>query len=606
MLIFDGSVQADFLLVTGDAYVDHPSFGAAIIARVVEGAGFSVAVLSQPRWDGTEDFLAFQRPRLGLLVTSGNIDSMVSHYTAAKKRRSEDVYSPGGVPGKRPDRACIVYASLAKSAFPGLPVIMGGLEASLRRFAHYDFWDDRVRRSILFDAKADLIVYGMGERAIREAAARLNSGLPLDGIPGTCRASKTLPEGAAVCPSFEEVRDNKRAYAEATALQYAEHDPVRGKILAQKHGSRFLVCEKPAAPLSTREMDEVYALPFTRKPIPEADIPATREVQFSLTHNRGCFGGCHFCALAFHQGRMISTRSEESLIREAEILVEARDFKGYIHDVGGPTANMRHPSCREQQGRGMCKRNCLTPKPCPKLDTSHRDYLRLLRRLRALPGIKKVFVRSGIRFDYLMLDQSGACFAELVEHHISGQLKVAPEHCVDGVLDLMGKPRWETFLKFETLYQRLNKRAGKQQYLVPYLISSHPGSTLADAVKLAETLHRMGRRVEQVQDFYPTPGTISTCMYHTGINPLSGQPVYVPKTPREKAMQRALLQWSNSKNRGLVEAALREAGREDLIGYGKGCLIRPRGRPTADGAKRKAASPAKGEQVRHKKKLLHK
>lgn len=582
MLIFDGSAQADFLLVTGDAFVDHPSFGAAIIARVLEAEGFSVAILAQPGWSGVEDFKAFQRPKLGILVTSGNIDSMVSHYTAARKRRSGDAYSPGGAAGKRPDRACIVYANLAKSAFPGLPVVLGGLEASLRRFAHYDFWDDRVRRSILFDAKAELIIYGMGERAVREAARRLSEAKPLSGIPGTCYASKAIPEGGVICHSFEEVRDDKRAYTKATATQYAEHDPVRGKPLAQKHGDKYLICERPAMPLSTREMDAVYALPFTRRPIPEAGVPAIEEVQFSLTHNRGCFGGCHFCALAFHQGRVISVRSEESLLEEAKILTESPDFKGYIHDVGGPTANMRHPSCGEQLRRGMCRRNCLTPEPCPKLDTSHREYLRLLRRLRALPKVKKAFVRSGIRYDYLMLDKSGACFAELVEHHVSGQLKVAPEHCVDSVLDLMGKPRWDVFLKFETVYKRLNKRAGKQQFLVPYLISSHPGSTLSDAVTLAETLHRMGRRVEQVQDFYPTPGTISTCMYHTGINPLNGKAVYVPKSPREKAMQRALLQWSNPKNRTLVEAALRETGREDLIGYGKHCLIRPQGkRPSA-------------------------
>ena len=581
MLIFDGSKQSDFLLVTGDAYVDHPSFGAAIIARVLENEGFSVGILSQPKWDAPTDFLAFQRPKLGVMITSGNVDSMVSHYTAAKKKRGEDSYSPDGVAGKRPDRACIVYSSLAKAAFHGVPVILGGLEASLRRFAHYDYWDDRVRRSILFDAKADLLVYGMGESAIREAAARLRDGRGLEGIPGTCRIAKAVPPESSVCPSFEKIRDDKRLYSEATKLQYEGHDPVRGVRLAQAHGPSFLICEKPAMPLTSDELDKVYALPFTRRPMPEVNIPAIEEVRFSITHVRGCFGGCSFCSLAFHQGRMVTARGEESVLSEARTITAMPDFKGYIHDVGGPTANMRHASCREQAKRGMCKRNCLTPVPCPKLDTSHREYGRLLRRLRELPGVKRVFVRSGIRYDYLLLDRSGQFFSELAQYHVSGQLKVAPEHCVNEVLDLMGKPRWERYLEFENLYQKLNKRHDKTQYLVPYLISSHPGCTLAHAVTLAETLNKMGRTVEQVQDFYPTPGTISTCMYYTGMDPFTGKKLYVAKNAREKAMQRALLQWRNPKNRGLVEAALRQEGREDLIGFGKRCLIRPRGKTGA-------------------------
>ncbi len=588
MIRFDSADRCDFLLVSGDAFVDHPSFGAAVIARVLEAEGFSVAVLCQPDWHGVDDFVRMGRPRLGALVTAGNLDSMVAHYTVAKKRRSQDAYTQGGVAGKRPNRALIVYANLVRQSFPGLPVVLGGLEASLRRFAHYDYWEDAVRRSALLDAKADILVYGMGERAIRDIAARLRDGAPLEGIRGTCVTRKTPPNGLE-CPSFEEVRDSRESFARAVMLQNDEHDPVRGRTLLQKHGDTWLVCHPPARPLTTPELDAVAELPYTRAPMNTTlPVPAIEEVQFSLIHNRGCFGGCHFCSLSYHQGRMISTRSRESVLREAAALTRRDDFKGYIHDVGGPTANMGHCSCEKQKKQGLCKRNCLTPTPCPHVDSSHTDYLRLLRALRALPGVKKVFVRSGVRYDYLLLDQSGQMFSELVEHHVSGQLKVAPEHCVDSVLDYMGKPHWSAYRQFEELFERLNRKAGKKQFLVPYFISSHPGCTLEDAVNLAETLHKMGCHPEQVQDFYPTPGTLSTCMYHTGLDPRTLEPVFVAKTPRDKALQRALLQVRNPKNRGLVEAALLETGREDLIGYGKRCLIRPRGSPSgAPGKKRR-------------------
>ena len=570
--------MADFLLVTGDAWVDHPSFGAAVIAAVLRGKGYSVDILAQPGWRDASAFAERERPRLAALVTSGNIDSMVAHYTAAKKRRGEDSYSPGGAAGLRPDRAVIVYSCRVREAFPGLPVVLGGLEASLRRFAHYDYWDDAVRRSVLLDSGADILAYGMGERTIAEIAERLQRNMPLAGIPGTCVLSREKPDGAVVCGSFEEVSSSKPAYAKAAMLQYEQHDHVRGKTVCQAHGGRWLVCYKPAKPLTTQELDRAAELPYTRLPDPKytQPVPSIEEVRFSVIHNRGCFGGCNFCSLAFHQGREVSVRSHESLLREVEMLAKQPDFKGYIHDVGGPTANFRHPSCKKQQKHGMCPgKNCLTPEPCANLDASHDDFLTLLRKLRAVPGIKKVFVRSGIRYDYLLLDKTGKCLREMVEHHISGQLKIAPEHCVDSVLDMMGKPHWDKYAKFSELYERLNQRAGKKQFLVPYLISSHPGSRLEDAVRLAETLHRMGRRPEQVQDFYPTPGTLSTCMYYTGLDPRTMKPVYAAKTSRDKALQRALLQWFLPKNRPLVLQALREAGREDLIGFGKGCLVRP-------------------------------
>lgn len=573
--------MSDFLLVTGDAWVDHPSFGAAVIAAVLTSEGFSVRILSQPDWQSAEPFRACGRPRLGCLVTAGNIDSMVAHYTAAKKRRQKDSYSPGGRTGLRPDRASIVYSGRLREAFPGVCVILGGLEASLRRFAHYDYWDDTVRRSLLLDAKADILVYGMGERAMREIAHRLAAGKPLSGIRGTCIAAAEPPGGTWVSvPSFEDVRADKRLYAEATMLEYREHDPIRGRTLVQKHGNRYLICTPPAKPLTTAELDEVAEYPYTRLPDPSYSepIPSIEEVRFSLIHNRGCFGSCHFCSLAFHQGRMISTRSHQSLLHEAEELIKLPDFKGYIHDVGGPTANFRHNACKKQAQRGSCAdRSCLTPKPCPALNTSQEDYLTLLRKLRVLPGVKKVFVRSGIRFDYLLTDGNKVLLDELIAHHISGQLKVAPEHCVDTVLEYMGKPSFDVFRKFSLLYAEKNRNAGKKQFLVPYLISSHPGATLQDAISLAETLHRMNRRPEQVQDFYPTPGTLSTCMYYTGLDPRTMLPLYVARTAEEKSMQRALMQWFLPQNRALVLSALKKSGRTDLIGYGKRCLIAPSG-----------------------------
>ena len=570
--------MSDFLLITGDAWVDHPSFGAAVIAAVLRDKGYSVEVLAQPNWRDDADFLACERPRLAALVTGGNIDSMVAHYTVAKKRRKTDSYSPGGVAGLRPDRAVLVYSGKVRAAFPGVPVVLGGLESSLRRFAHYDYWDDAVRRSVLFDSGADILAYGMGERAIAEIALRLGRNQDLSGIPGTCVMLREKPDDAVECGSFEEVQADKSAYARSAMLQYQQHDHIHGKTVCQAHGDRWLVCYKPAEPLSTAEFDHVAELPYTRLPDPKytEPVPSIEEVRFSVIHNRGCFGGCNFCSLAFHQGRKISARSHESLLREVEMLTQEPDFKGYIHDVGGPTANFRHPSCEKQEKEGMCShRNCLTPEPCPNIDASHEDFLTLLRKLRAVSGVKKVFVRSGIRYDYLLLDKSGKCLREMVEHHISGQLKIAPEHCVDSVLDMMGKPHWDKYLKFSDLYARLNQSAGKKQFLVPYLISSHPGSRLQDAVRLAETLKRIGRRPEQVQDYYPTPGTLSTCMYYTGLDPRTLESVYVAKTPQEKALQRVLLQWFIPKNRPLVLQALREAGRDDLIGFGKGCLVMP-------------------------------
>ncbi|MCL1806314.1 MAG: YgiQ family radical SAM protein [Oscillospiraceae bacterium] len=570
---------ADFLLITGDAWVDHPAFGAAVIARVLEAEGFTTAYIAQPDWKDASSLSGLPRPRLAGLVTSGNLDSMVANYTAARRQRNA---APNGGcgrgtgVGRKPDRACIVYTGLLKAAFPGLPVILGGLEASLRRFAHYDYWDDRVRRSILVDSGADILVYGMGERTIRELARQMDKGEELY-TRGICFLTDKTPSNAVVLPSFEQVSKDKRTYAKATMLEYREHDPIRGRTLCQSHSNRFLVCTPPAMPLSAAELDAVAELPFTRLPVSKE----TEEIQFSLIHNRGCFGGCNFCSLAFHQGRIISSRSHASLLREAEKLTQMPGFKGYIHDVGGPTANFRHPACKKQMKSGSCPdRHCLTPKPCPNLDASHADYLILLQKLRALPGVKKVFVRSGIRYDYLMLDKSGHCMEELVKHHISGQLKVAPEHCRDHVLDLMNKPRFAAYRAFCKKYEALNSKAGKKQFLVPYLISSHPGSRLEDAVELALTLKRMGRRPEQVQDFYPTPGTISTCMYHTGLDPRTMKPVYAAKTPHEKAMQRALLQWFLPQNRKLVLEGLRQAGREDLIPVLLGG-VRMKGKPPA-------------------------
>ena len=576
----------DFLIITGDAYVDHPTFGCAIISRVLEAEGYRVAILAQPDWRKAEAFTTLGRPRLGVMLSAGNLDSMVAHYTAARKRRHDDAYSPGNQAGLRPDRASIVYANKVREAFGDIPIIIGGLEASLRRFAHYDYWEDKVRRSVLFDSQADLLVYGMGETATREIAARLASGTPvgeITDVKGTAFIAKD-PSACAYpkveCPSYEEVRADKRQYAVANMIQYEEHDPVRGKAILQRHGERLLIVNPPAMPLTTAELDFVAELPYVREPHPMYDerggVPAIEEVRFSVAHNRGCFGACNFCSLAFHQGRIITSRSHESVLREVEGLTHHPGFKGYIHDVGGPTANFRRPACKKQMKVGLCRgKACLAPEACPNLDADHTDYLMLLRKIRAVPGVKKVFIRSGIRFDFMQKDKSGEFFAELVKYHVSGQLKVAPEHCVNSVLDYMGKPHIEVYERFKRKYESLNQKYGKEQYLVPYLMSSHPGCTLNDAVELAQWLNRTGRQPEQVQDFYPTPGTLSTCMYYTGIDPRTMKPVYVPRDPHEKAMQRALMQWKRPEKRALVREALHRAHREDLIGFGKDCLLRP-------------------------------
>ena len=623
--------QLDFVLVSADAYVDHPSFGAAIIARVLESQGFRVGVLAQPDWRRDESFLALGRPKLAFLVSGGNIDSMVAHYTVAKRRRGEDEYSPGGKAGYRPDRPTIVYTRQLKKLFPETPVIIGGLEASLRRFAHYDYWDDAVRPSVLVDAGADLLSYGMGENQTIQIARRLAAGEPvsaLTDIRGTCYLSETAPviPGAVSCASFEKVSQDKEAYARAFKIQYEEHDAVYGKAVIQKHGERYLVQNPPMPPLTQKELDWVWSLPFARYYHPSYEekggIPAIREVEFSIMHNRGCFGACNFCSIATHQGRQVTCRSEESVLAEAVAMTKNPRFKGYIHDVGGPTANFRQPSCAQQLEHGLCRgRKCLAPSPCKNLQADHSEYLALLRRLRALPGVKRVFIRSGIRFDYLLEDKDESFFRELVEHHVSGPLKVAPEHCSAAVLDRMGKPHIETFNRFAKRFYQLTEQAGKEQYLIPYLMSSHPGSTLRDAVQLAVYLKKNRIRPEQVQDFYPTPGTVSTCMFYTGIDPLSGKQVFVPKDPKEKAMQRALLQYYRPEMRPQVIEALKLAGRSDLIGTGPDCLVPPdqparkaglqsgkgpqpgrgrSGRPSAPGPKEKigAAPQRKGRKSR--------
>lgn len=575
----------DFVYVIGDAYVDHPSFGAAIISRVLEAKGFSVAIVSQPDWRSDQDFTRFGRPRLGFLVTSGNIDSMVAHYTAAKRKRSEDAYSPGGKAGKRPDRAVLVYCQKIRQLYGDIPLIIGGLEASLRRFAHYDYWDDRVRPSILEESGADLLLFGMGEHSILEVARGLRDGIPvgeLTEIRGSCymTAPEHTPFGAAECPSYAQVCESKKAYAKACRIQYDQQDEVYGKRVIQRHGSRMLVQNPPALSLTTEELDWVYSLPYTRTYHPsyeaQGGVPGIAEVQFSITHNRGCFGFCNFCSIALHQGRRITVRSEESVIREAERIVQMPNFKGYIHDVGGPTANFRHPSCEKQLTAGLCKgKKCLAPTPCKGLHADHREYLHMLRRLRKIKGVKRVFIRSGIRYDYLMADPDDTFLRELIRYHVSGQLKVAPEHCAAAVLDKMGKPHIEAYLAFQKKFYEITKGMGKEQYLVPYLMSSHPGSTLQAAVELAVFLKQQHIHPEQVQDFYPTPGTLSTCMFYTELDPYTVEPVYVPKTPEEKAMQRALLQYFQPKNKVLVLAALKKAGRRDLIGTGPDCLVAP-------------------------------
>ena len=574
--------QPDFVFVTGDAYVDHPSFGLAIISRVLEKAGYKVAMLPQPEYHDCEAFKLFGRPRLGFLVTSGVIDSMVNHYTAAKKRRSEDAYSPGGRAGYRPDRAVIVYCNRIREAYGSIPILIGGVEASLRRFAHYDYWDDRVRNSILVDSGADVLMYGMGERIILETVRALESGVPFHDmrIPGTCVMSRETEPSYVTIESAEEVAADKKAYARAFKVQYDEQDPVRGRGICQKHGARYLIANPPAMPLSQKELDDTYALPYVRAWHPMYDslggIPALKEVEFSIAHVRGCYGACSFCALTFHQGRIVTARSHESVIAEAKKLTKLPDFKGYIHDVGGPTANFRRPACDGQLKRGACKnRQCLFPTPCRNLVADHSDYISILRELRALPGVKKVFIRSGIRFDYLLADKSPAFLNELVRHHVSGHLKVAPEHVAPRVLRTMGKPPVEVYNRFVEAYKRANQQAGTDQYLVPYYMSSHPGCTLDDAIELALYIRRSGHRPEQVQDFYPTPGTLSTAMFYTGLDPRDMSEVYVPRSPEEKAMQRALMQYFLPQNRELVVKALRKAGRTDLIGFGPDCLIRP-------------------------------
>ncbi len=566
----EGIVQLDFICVTGDAYVDHPSFGTAIISRVIQSEGFTVGIIAQPDWKDADSFRVLGTPKYAFMVNSGNIDSMVAHYTVAKKPRSTDAYSPGGQAGKRPDRAVVVYCNKIREAFGDIPIIIGGLEASLRRFAHYDYWQNDVRRSILIDSSADLLSYGMGELITREIVRRFGEGMTVSemtDIPGTCYVSHARPSDCVECPSFEDVRKSNEKYAIATRIQYENQDPYAGKTLVQKHSMRWLVQNPPMRPLTTEEMDETYALPYTRTyhPMYEKDggVPGLAEVEQSITHNRGCFGGCNFCSIVFHQGRLITSRSKGSIVEEAKKITQGPNFKGYIHDIGGPTANFRHNSCGKKI---MCKdRKCLAPEPCPAVKADHAEYLDILRTVRNLPKVKKVFVRSGIRFDYLMLDKNDEFFNELVKYHISGQLKVAPEHSSDRVLEKMGKPRFRYYKKFCDKYFAINKQFGCRQFLVPYLMSSHPGCTLNDAIDLALYIKSIGYQPEQVQDFYPTPGTVSTAMFRTGLDPFTMKPVYVARSAKDKAMQRALMQFKNPKNRQLVIEALRIAGRTDLI-----------------------------------------
>lgn len=578
--------EVDFVYVMGDSYVDHPSFGAAIITRVLEDCGYKVAVLSQPDWKNYADFLQFGKPRLGFFVTAGNIDSMVAHYTVAKRKRSDDAYTAGGKNGKRPDRAVTVYSNIIRRLYPDSVIIIGGLEASLRRFAHYDYWKNTVMPSVLFDSKADIISYGMGELQTIEMAKRLSEGYPVEAlydIRGICYAVKTsdyVPKTVVELPSYERVCESKKDYAIAARKELEEADAVRGKTLIQRHGNCILIQNPPMQPLDTKQLDYVYSLPYERW-YPQCyeklgGVPGIQEVLFSITHNRGCFGACNFCSLAFHQGRAVTVRSKQSVIDEAKSFLNDKRFKGYISDVGGPTANFRLPSREKQKKAGLCKsRKCLAPTPCPNMQVSHTEYLDILRELRKLDGIKKVFIRSGIRFDYLMEDQSDEFFEELVKYHISGQLRVAPEHCSAAVLDRMGKPHIETYKKFCDKFYKLTGRMSKDQYIVPYLMSSHPGSTLKDAVELALFCKRENIHPKQVQDFYPTPGTISTCMFYTGIDPYTMKEVYVPKTEEEKSMQRALLQYFIPENKQKVIKALIKAGRKDLIGYDSKCLVQP-------------------------------
>ena len=609
-MIERGWQQCDFVYVIGDAYVDHPSFGHAIISRILESHGYSVGIISQPDWKNPKSIDVFGRPRLGFLVSGGNMDSMVNHYSVTKHKRKTDAFTPGGVMGKRPDYATIVYCNLIRQSYKDVPILIGGIEASLRRLGHYDYWSESMKRSILLDSQADLLMYGMGEKSIVEIADALNAGMEakdITYIDGTVFKTSELDESlpTILLPAFEELKATKRKYAESFKVQYGNCDPFTAKRLAEPYGKEYVVQNPPQKPLTTEEMDAVYDLPYMRTWHPSyakaGGVPAIEEVKFSLVSNRGCFGACSFCALTFHQGRIIQTRSHESIIKEAELMVKDKDFKGYIHDVGGPTANFRHPACEKQMTKGVCGgRQCLYPTPCKNMKADHSDYVALLRKLRKIPGVKKVFVRSGIRFDYLLADKKDTFFKELVQYHISGQLKVAPEHVSDAVLSRMGKPRNAVYNQFVDKYFTLNKQYGMNQYLVPYLMSSHPGSTLKEAIELAEYIREMGYNPEQVQDFYPTPSTLSTVMYYTGLDPRSMEKVYVPTDPHEKAMQRALIQYRNPKNYYLVREALLAAHREDLIGSGPKCLIRaipPKAGgytapPPKAGTKKPAAKPA--------------
>ncbi len=600
--------RPDFVFVTGDAYVDHPSFAHAILSRVLESEGFRICILAQPDWKTCDDFRRFGEPRYGFLVSHGNIDSMVCHYTAARKHRSDDYYSPGGKAGYRPDRATIVYCNRIREAYGDVPIILGGLEASLRRFAHYDYWDDKVRRSILVDSRADILTYGMGENILRRIAFLLDKGVPvrkIRDVRGTVYLCKPEEKDAihyevAATFDYNELKTDKRKYAEAFGVQYKNQDAISGKAICELYDNKLLVQNPPMPPLEREELDKVYALPYARTWHPmyakDGGVPAIEEVRFSLTHNRGCFGACNFCALAFHQGRTVRSRSIESVVEEAKLITQMPDFKGYIHDVGGPTANFRYPACKKQLEKGVCtNRKCLAPKPCPNLIADHSEYIELLKRVEALPGIKRVFIRSGIRFDYLLADPDDSFFRKLVKDHVSGQLKVAPEHCSDHVLECLGKPPFEVYERFRKKYFELSAACGKEQYLVPYLMSSHPGSTLNDAIELALCLKRDHYAPEQVQDYYPTPGTASTVMFYTGIDPLTMKKVYVATDYHEKQLQRALLQFNRPQNADLVREALTKAGREDLIGYGPECLVRPTG--DGNGPRNNPGRPA-GKNVR--------
>ncbi len=612
-----GITQPDFVYVSGDAYVDHPSFGTAIITRLLEAYGYSVGIIAQPDWRDEKSISVFGEPRLAFLVSAGNMDSMVNHYTVSKKHRGTDAYSSGGQMGLRPDRAVIVYGNLIRRIYKHTPVIIGGIEASLRRFAHYDYWSDSLKRSVLLDSGADMISYGMGEKSILAIAKALNEGIPISeihDIRGTVYRTKELPKGVLL-PSYEELCRDKKAYAESFRIQYENMDPFTGKALAEPYDKQgYLVQNPPSKPLTQQEMDEVYDLPYTRTYHPMYEkmgkIPAIEEIKFSLTSNRGCFGGCNFCALAFHQGRIVQTRSHESIVEEAVLCTEEKDFKGYIHDVGGPTADFRHPACKKQMTKGVCKnRQCLFPKPCKNLEADHQDYLELLGKLREIPKVKKVFIRSGIRFDYVEADRDGKFLEELAQYHVSGQLRVAPEHVSDKVLSYMGKPEHAVYEKFLKDFEQANARTGKKQYAVPYFMSSHPGCTMKEAVKLAEYVRDMGFMPEQVQDFYPTPSTMSTCMYYTGLDPRTMEPVYIPKNPHEKAMQRALIQYKNPANRELVKEALIAAGRTDLIGTDKKCLIRTgKGADTKDRESRSREGTKDQRNTRKKKTIrnIHK